>query len=178
MVTVRTFLDVDATKNWKLHQMDVHNALLHGDLTEEVLSQFLNTPRHDHWIAILRVVKYLKGSPGQVFLGDSQIYWKSKKQLTVARSTVEDEYRAMAMNLVFHERTKHIELDFHFLRDAILDGLIATSYVSTSKQLADIFAKALRKLSLSIFFSTFITSRDGEEVEDGRSLTKSIIASK
>ncbi|GJT38913.1 retrovirus-related pol polyprotein from transposon TNT 1-94 [Tanacetum coccineum] len=34
MVTVRVFLAIAAAKQWELHQMDVHNTLLHGDLED------------------------------------------------------------------------------------------------------------------------------------------------
>ncbi|XP_021741495.1 uncharacterized protein LOC110707757 [Chenopodium quinoa] len=181
-----------------------------------ILSQFMQSPREEHWEAALRVVCYLKKNPGQrillrsdselrlegwcdsdwvscpltrrsltgwfVLLGFSLVSCKTKKQHTVSRSSVEVEYRSIAsvmcelkwlkqllgdlgvhhsqsmnlfcdsqsalyisQNLVFHERTEHIEADIHFVRDAIKDGLISPSYVPTKMQLAYIFTKALGK---------------------------------
>ena len=49
-----------------------------------------------------------------------------------------------ALNPVFHEQTKYIEIDCHFLREKIQLGLISTGYVKTVEQLGDTLTKPLR----------------------------------
>ncbi|XP_020672076.1 uncharacterized protein LOC110092062 [Dendrobium catenatum] len=114
------------------------------------------------------------------FLGKSLISWRVKKQATVARSSTEAEYRALAAeasevmwlrqlleelhipqtapttiycdntsaialsnNPVYHARTKHIDVDCHFIRDNIRSKHITVHHISTNDQLADIFTKPL-----------------------------------
>ena len=46
-------------------------------------------------------------------------------------------------NPIQHSRTKHIELSYHFLHDHVQKGDICLEFISTDKQLADIFKKSL-----------------------------------
>ena len=46
-------------------------------------------------------------------------------------------------NPVFHARTKHVEVHYHFIKEKVNDGLVALNWVSTQEQIADIFTKNL-----------------------------------
>nr|GEU40278.1 ribonuclease H-like domain-containing protein [Tanacetum cinerariifolium] len=164
------------------------------------LSQFMYKPLKSHLKIALKVLRYLKCSPGKgihisknkntslevfvdadwakyvvarksviglcIFLNGSLVSWKSKKQKTLSKSSAEAEYRAIASatskivwilkilqdlngqhfiptknfcdnqaaikiaaNHVFHERTKHLEIDLHFVRDKIISSVIETKKV-------------------------------------------------
>ena len=57
----------------------------------------------------------------------------------------------LAKNLVFHARTKHIEVHYHFLRERVLSGEDELRYVQTDRQVADIFTKPLGSDKLQHF---------------------------
>ena len=118
-----------------------------------------------------------------MFLGESLISDKCKKQTTVSKYSAEAEYQTMssasaeiiwlrrllcklgvlvgrstplhgentsatriANNPIFHERTKHIEIDCHFIYQHVVTKKITLPHVFTHDQLADIFTKALPKM--------------------------------
>ncbi|GMP56109.1 hypothetical protein CsSME_00020702 [Camellia sinensis var. sinensis] len=160
----------------------IYLTVTHPDITYAVgvVSQFMHAPRQPHFVAVCRILQYLKRAPGRgdadwagnttdrrstsgycTFVGGNLVTWRSKKQTVVARSSAEAEYRAMAHtvsemlwaaifianNPVFHERTKHIEVDCHFIRDLLLRKQLVTPYVRSEDQLGDILTKPLARPS-------------------------------
>ena len=206
----------DLTGYQKLLGKLIYLTLTRPDISYTIhsLSQFMHKPLQSHVKLAMRVLRYLKGSPGKgiifnkaddlslkayvdsdwakcpstrksvtgflIFFGNSLISWKSKKQKTLATSSAEAEYRAMASvtceviwilkilkdlnvknplpvkifcdnraaikiaaNPVFHERTKHLEIDLHLVREKLAAGVIESIWIDSQHQLADILTKGL-----------------------------------
>ncbi|XP_062098605.1 secreted RxLR effector protein 161-like [Humulus lupulus] len=112
-----------------------------------------------------------RSTTGYVFmLGSGVVSWCSKRQPTVSLSTTEAEYRAAAMaaqemslhcdnqsairlaeNPVFHARTKHVEVHYHFLREKVLQEEIEMQQINTDDQVPDIFTKGLSTIKFLKF---------------------------
>ena len=125
-----------------------------------------------------------------IFLSNNLVFWSSKKQAIVAKSSTESEYRALsaasseiswlqslfselnitklpthvlwcdnqsakdlARNPVFHSRSKHIELDTHYIIDKVLNKELEVRYIPTKEQVAHVLTKPLSFPKFSYFWS-------------------------
>jgi len=69
----------------------------------------------------------------------------------------------MSSNLIQHQRTKHIEIDLHFVRERVAVGDVRVMHVPTSSQYADIFTKGLPSSVFSEFRSSLnVRASDGQ----------------
>ena len=52
-------------------------------------------------------------------------------------------------NLVFHDKSKHIEIKYHYIRDMVQRGAVKLQYVATGEHIADVLTKPLDRVKFS-----------------------------
>jgi hypothetical protein len=62
----------------------------------------------------------------------------------------------LASNSVYHARTKHIEVDYYFVLEKVLNKDISISFISTADQLASVFTKGLSNARFHLLQSKLI----------------------
>ncbi|CAL8167743.1 unnamed protein product [Prunus armeniaca] len=124
-----------------------------------VASQFMHSPSEDHMAAVMRILSYLKSDPGGeseyrgIAQGVCEILWlrwllaEIGFRLNVATKLHCDNQSAfeIANNPVQHDRTKHVEVDQHFIKEKLEHKLISIPFVPSSEQLADMLTHAVSK---------------------------------
>ena len=53
--------------------------------------------------------------------------------------------------VVFHDRSKHIEIKYHYIRDMVQRGAVKLLYVVTEEQIADVLTKPLARMKFEYF---------------------------
>ena len=70
------------------------------------------------------------------------------------------EAQKIAENPVLHDRTKHIDIRYHFVRELVSDLKIEVVYIETKKMIADLLTKAVSRLT----FETLVGQLFGKEL--------------
>ena len=57
----------------------------------------------------------------------------------------------LSENPVFHGKSKHIEIKYHYIRDIVQKGAVKLQYVATNEQIADVLMKPLARVKFEYF---------------------------
>ena len=57
----------------------------------------------------------------------------------------------LSENPVFHDKSKHIEIKFHYIRDMVQRKAVKLQYVATDEQIVDVLTKPLAKVKFEYF---------------------------
>jgi hypothetical protein len=57
----------------------------------------------------------------------------------------------MTKNLVFHDKSKHIEIRYHYICDMVQRGAIKLQYISMDEQVVDVLTKPLSRVKFEYF---------------------------
>ena len=57
----------------------------------------------------------------------------------------------MTENLVFHDRSKHIEIKYHYICDMVEKGAVRLQYIATDEQTVDVLTKCLPRVKFEYF---------------------------
>ena len=87
----------------------------------------------------------------KIILEDLKIVWEGPMKLYCDNKSAIN----FAHNPVQHDRTKHVEVDKHFIKEKLDSELICTPFVSTEGQLADVLTKVLSGIVFSLLLASW-----------------------
>ena len=57
----------------------------------------------------------------------------------------------LSENPVFHDKSKHIEIKYQYIRDMVEKGVVKLRYIATDEQIADVLTKPLSRVEFGYF---------------------------
>ena len=57
----------------------------------------------------------------------------------------------LSKNSVFHDKSKHIKIKYHYIMDMVHRGVVKLQYVATDEQIADVLTKPLARVKFEYF---------------------------